>query len=140
MKQMQKLGPLQEILKMIPGMGCQMEGIKLSGDELHQMEAIIQSMTQAERENPELIEASRRRRIARGSGCEVEDVSGLVKSFTQAAAMMKQMAGMGMRDRMAFAKNMTQQGMFGMPKFKVKQRSHRLTKKEREKLKKKKKR
>ena len=140
MKQMQKLGPLGEIMKLIPGMGSQMEGFKLDGDELKRMEAIIYSMTPAEREAPDRIDAPRRRRIARGSGTAVEDVSGLVKSFTQAAGMMKQMAGMGMRDRMAFAKQMTAGGGFGMPKFKTKQRSHRLTKKEREKLKKKKRR
>jgi len=141
MKQMQKLGPLGEIMKLIPGMGSQMEAFKLDGDEMKRMEAIIYSMTPAEREAPERIDAPRRRRIARGSGTAPEDVSGLVKSFTQAAGMMKQMAGMGMRDRMAFAKQMTAGGgMFGMPKFKTKQRSHRLTKKEREKLKKKKRR
>ena len=102
------------------------------------MEAIIHSMTAKERENPEIIEANRRRRIARGSGTAPEDVSGMVKSFTMMAGMMKQMAGMGMRDRMKFAQQMGQTGMMGgMPKFKVKQRSHRNTKKERERDKKK---
>ncbi|MFB3892934.1 MAG: signal recognition particle protein [Phycisphaerae bacterium] len=142
MRQMRKLGSMKDILKMIPGMGGGMpEGMELDEDELVRMEAIIQSMTKKEREDPTIIEASRRRRIARGSGCEPEDVSGLVKSFTQMQGMMKQMAGMGMRDRMKFAQQMGQAGMSGMvPKFKVKQRSHRKTKKERERDRKKKRR
>ncbi len=141
MKQMKKLGPLKEILKMMPGMSGQLEGMQMDDGEMERMEAIIYSMTPAERENPELLEANRRRRIARGSGTEPEDVSGLVKSFTMAANMMKQMAGMGAKDRMKFAQQMGQAGAMGMtPRFKVKQRSHRLTKKERDEKKRKKKR
>jgi len=141
MRQMRKMGPLKEMLKLIPGMGGQIEAMGLSGEEFQQMEAMIQSMTPAEREDPAIIEASRRRRIARGSGADPQDVSGLVKSFNMASGMMKQMAGMGTRDRMKFAQQVGQMGMSGaMPRFKVKQRSKRLTKKEREKLKKKRRR
>jgi len=140
MKSMQKIG-LKDMLKLIPGMGGQMDAFKIDGDELQAMEAIIHSMTSKEREDPSVIEASRRRRIARGSGTEPEDVSGLVKSFTMASGMMKQMAGMGMRDRLSFAKQMGSMDMFGGGmKFKVKQRSKRLTKKEREKKRKKRRR
>ena len=139
MKQMQKLGPLKQIMKLMPGMGGQVDAMQLDGRELESMEAIIHSMTPAERENPSIIEASRRRRIARGSGTEPQDVSGMVKSFNMAANMMGQMAGMGMRDRMAFAQRMGQMGLAGgMPKFKVKKRSKRLTKKDRAKKKSKK--
>jgi signal recognition particle subunit SRP54 len=141
MKQMKKLGSMKDILKMLPGMGSQLEGFDIDEDELVRMEAVIQSMTAAEREDPSVVEASRRRRIARGSGTQPEDVSGLIKSFTQTAGMMKQMAGMGAKDRMRFAQQMGQAGMMGMtPRFKVKQRSHRKTKKEREREKKKKRR
>jgi len=140
-KQMQKLGPLKEIMKMLPGAGGNIEAMQMDGGEMNQMEAIIHSMTPGERDDPSTIEASRRRRIARGSGCEPQDVSGLVKSFTMAAGMMKQMAGMGMRDRMRFAQQVGQMGMTGgTPKFKAKQRSKRLTKKDRQKLKKRRKR
>ncbi len=140
-KQMQKLGPLKDVLKLMPGMSEQMAAMQMSGDELNAMEAIIHSMTPSEREDPTLIEASRRRRIARGSGTQPQDVSGMVKSFSMVSGLMKQMAGMGTKDRAAFAKQMGQMGMTGaMPRFKVKQRSHRLTKKQREKLKKKKRR
>ena len=135
MKQMQKMGPLKSIMKMMPGMGANSEALDmLKGNELQGMEAIINSMTPAEREDPSVIEASRRRRIARGSGKEPQDVSGLVKSFTQAANMMKQMAGMGMGERMKFAKQMAAGGMPGEGMMgKVKQRSKRLTKKQRDK-------
>ena len=137
MRQMKKMGPLKEILKMLGMGGADMAGM-VQGDELKGMEAIILSMTPAERENPDVIEASRRRRIARGSGTEPQDVSGLVKQFTMASGMMKQMSNMGIRDRMKFAQQVGQAGMMGMtPKFKVKQRSKRLTKKDREKKKKK---
>jgi len=137
MRQMKKMGPLKEILKMLGMGGADMAGM-VQGDELKGMEAIILSMTPAERETPDVIEASRRRRIARGSGTDPQDVSGLIKQFTMAAGMMKQMSNMGTRDRMKFAQQVGQAGMMGMtPKFKVKQRSKRLTKKDREKKKKK---
>jgi signal recognition particle subunit SRP54 len=138
MRQMKKLGPLKDIMKMMPGMG-QMGDMEMDGDELKRTEAIILSMTPAEREDPSVIEASRRRRIAAGCGMQTQDVSGLVKQFRQAADMMKMMAGMKGKDRMAFAQKMGQMGMGGgMPK--VKQRSKRLSPKERAKRKKSKKR
>jgi len=139
MRQMRKMGPIKEMLKLMPGMGGQLDAMGVSGDEFGQMEAVIQSMTPAEREDPSVIEASRRRRIARGAGTKPQDVSGLVKSFTMASGMMKQMAGMGARDRMRFAQQMSQMGAAGAtPRFKVKQRSKRLTRKQRAKRKSKK--
>jgi len=138
MRQMKKMGPLKDIMKMMPGMG-QMGDMEMDGDELKRTEAIILSMTPAEREDPSIIEASRRRRIAAGCGAQPQDVSGLVKQFRQAADMMKMMAGMKGKDRMAFAQKMGKMGMGGgMPK--VKQRSKRLSPKERAKRKKNKKR
>jgi len=139
MKQMQKLGSMKQILKMIPGMGGQLDAMQMDGNEMRRMEAIILSMTPAEREDPGVIEASRRRRIAKGAGQDTQDVSGLIKSFTQAAGMMKQMAGMGTRDRMKMAQSMGQMGMAGGFPGKVKQRSKRLTAKEKAKRRKKKK-
>jgi signal recognition particle subunit SRP54 len=131
MEQMRKMGPMKQILKMMPGMGSQMEGMQVDDGELSRMRGIIQSMTRAERDDPSIIDASRRRRIARGSGSEPADVSGLVKNFTMMSSMMKQMAGMGAKERMAYAQQMGQAGMTGAaPRFKVKQRSKRLSKKE----------
>ncbi len=138
MQQMKKLGPMKEILKLIPGLGSQVGQIDMPEDALSQMEAIIHSMTPAERENPKTIDGSRRRRIARGSGSSPEDVSGLVKNFTQMQHMMQQMAGMGPMDRMRMARQMGQMDMAGgMPNMKMRQRSKRLTKKERAKKKRK---
>ncbi|NQU76106.1 MAG: signal recognition particle protein, partial [Planctomycetes bacterium] len=133
MQQMKKLGPMNEVLKMIPGIGGQLKQMDIPDDALGGMEAIIHSMTEVERENPKIVDGSRRRRIARGSGTEAEDVSGLVKSFSQMQAVMKQMAGMGMMDRMRFAKQMGQMDLAGgkMPGLKMKQRSKRLSKKDR---------
>ena len=138
MKQMQKLGSMKDILKLMPGMGGgAMDGMQVDDGEFKKMEAIIHSMTPVEREDPSVIEAQRRRRIAKGSGTEPQDVSGMIKSFNMAAGMMQQMAGMGTKDRMRFAQQMGQMGAVGgMPKFKVKQRSKRLTAKERSKRKK----
>jgi signal recognition particle subunit SRP54 len=141
MRQMQKMGPLKEIVKMMGIGGDQLAGMGLQGNELSAMEAVILSMTPEERSDPSIIEASRRRRIARGSGTEPQDVSGLIKNFNMASGMMKQMAGMGMRDRMRFAQQVGQAGMMGMtPQFKVKKRSKRLTKKQRDKRKRKRRR
>jgi signal recognition particle subunit SRP54 len=111
-------------------------------DAMVPMEAIIHSMTADERSDPKSIDGSRRRRIARGSGTAPEDVSGLVKTFSQMQHMMKQMAGMGMMDRMRFAKQMGQMDLMGgrMPNLKMKQRSKRLTAKERAERKKKRRR
>jgi signal recognition particle subunit SRP54 len=96
MQQMRKLGPLNQILGMIPGMSQLARGEELvSEKQLKQIEAIIFSMTVHERRNPELIKGSRRERIARGSGTSVQEVSQLTKQFQQMQRMMKQMSGGG---------------------------------------------
>lgn len=95
LQKLQKLGSIQDLLKMVPGMGQlakQIDGQELSSD-LKQIEAIINSMTTQERRLPNVLNASRRRRIARGSGTTVEDVNQLVKRFREMQKMMKQ-AGM----------------------------------------------
>ena len=137
MKQMRKMGPMTQLLKLIPGMASQLQDMQVDEREIDRMEAIINSMTKAERANPDIVDASRRRRIARGSGTEPADVSGLIKSFNTAAAMMKQMAGMGPRQRIQFAQQMGSLDLFGRgPMLRTKQRSKRLSKKERAKRKK----
>ena len=89
LKQLKRMGPLKELLGMIPGMGKQMPIPELDGGELNQIEAIIQSMTPAERQDPEIIDGSRRVRIARGSGSDPTDVSGLLKQFRQMKQVMR---------------------------------------------------
>ncbi len=100
MKKMKSMGSMKEIMKMVPGMGQQVNDMSMDDSELTRFEAIINSMTPRERKNPEVIEASRRRRIAQGSGTDPKDVSGLLKSFSQVRQMMKSMSGMSAGQRM----------------------------------------
>ena len=96
MQQMRKLGPLQDILKMIPGMGQLARDEDLVSDkQLKRVEAMIFSMTIQERRNPEIIKVSRRERIAKGSGTTMQDVNALIKQFQQMQRMMKQLANGG---------------------------------------------
>ncbi len=93
MQQMRKLGPLQELLKLIPGLGQLARNEELVDErQLKRVEAMIFSMTPYERRNPEVIKGSRRTRIARGSGTSEQEVSALVKQFQQMQRMMKQIA------------------------------------------------
>jgi signal recognition particle subunit SRP54 len=92
MQQVRSMGPLQSILKMLPGVGQQLNGLKVDDKELDRLQAIITSMTPAERANPKIIDGSRRRRIAAGSGTNVQAVSNLVKQFAQMQKLMRQMA------------------------------------------------
>jgi len=119
MKKMKKMGSMKQIMKMVPGMGSQLDGIDMDDGEIVRFEAIIHSMTPKERQRPELVEASRRRRIARGSGADPKDVSGLIKNFAQVRDMMKSMSRMSMMDRMKSAGQFAQMAAGGiMPKLK----------------------
>ncbi len=93
MQQMKKMGPLDSILGMLPGVGSKLKDVEIDNDALKKPEAIIHSMTPQERRNPDILNASRRKRIAAGSGTTVQDVNALIKQFTQARQMMKQMMG-----------------------------------------------
>lgn len=96
MQQMKKMGPIKDLLKMIPGMDASKLGdIKIDEKEMAHTEAIIKSMTKKERENPAIINASRKKRIAKGSGTAIQDVNKLLSSFEQAKKMMKQFKDMG---------------------------------------------
>jgi signal recognition particle subunit SRP54 len=95
MKQVRKMGPLQNVLGLMPGMGKAMKQVRelnMDERELDRLEAIILSMTPAERANPTIIDGSRRKRIARGSGTTVQAVNQLVKQFAQMRKMMAQLA------------------------------------------------
>ena len=102
LQEMKKLGPLDELMKMIPGARLP-AGAQIDERELKRTEAIIQSMTAGERERPQIIDGSRRKRIARGSGTTVQDVNRLLRQFEQTQAMLKRFGGkrgrlpMGMR-------------------------------------------
>ena len=96
MKQMRNMGGLSSLLSMMPGMGKQMGDIESMVDEkqLARMEAIVLSMTPAERQNPKLLNPSRKHRIARGSGVDIAVVNKFIKQFEQSQKMMKQLPGM----------------------------------------------
>ena len=91
----QKMGPLEQILGLMPGMGKAMKGIELKGNELKKVEAVILSMTDEEKRKPHIIDGSRRRRIAYGSGTSVQDVNNLMKQFFTMQKMMKKVSKFG---------------------------------------------
>jgi signal recognition particle subunit SRP54 len=104
LRQMRRMGPLQGILSMIPGLGAQMKGMKIDEREIDRTEAIILSMTAEERRQPDLIKGSRRLRIARGSGTSVQHVNQLVKQFAQVRKVMRQVGRGKMPDLGALAR------------------------------------
>src|SRR3979490_444984 len=94
MRPVRKMGPLTNVLGMIPGLaGAQLKNMKVDERELDRIQAIILSMTPEERRRPELIKGSRRLRIARGSGTNVQAVNQLVKQFDQMRKLMRQIGG-----------------------------------------------
>jgi signal recognition particle subunit SRP54 len=99
MQQVKKMGPLQNIIGMIPGIPKELKNAQVDDRELGKVEAIIRSMTPAEREDPAIINGSRRLRIARGSGTTTQDVNALLKQFKMVQQMMRQVAG-GKRPRL----------------------------------------
>lgn len=96
LQQVKKMGPLDELLKMMPGANKikGLENAKVDEKQMGRVEAVIQSMTTVERNNPEIINASRRKRIAKGSGTSIQDVNRLLKQFEDMKKMVKQMTNM----------------------------------------------
>ncbi len=95
MSAVKKMGGVKDMMKMLPGMGQQVKDVDFDGKEMRQMEGMVYSMTLKERKDPDLIDASRRRRIAAGAGVQPNDVSGLVKTFKRSRDMMKSLSGGG---------------------------------------------
>ena len=108
MQQLKKMGPLQNVLGMLPGLGGKLKNAQIDDQAMKKPEAIIRSMTPRERRNPDILNASRRKRIARGAGVEVQDVNALMRQFEQTRKMLKQMMG----NKRGFSR-----GMRGMPPF-----------------------
>ena len=118
--QMRNMGGMMGMLDKLPGVSGLPEDVKGKLDDklTHRMEAIISSMTPAERRNPEIIKGSRKRRIAAGSGMQIQDVNRLLKQFDQMQRMMKKISGKGgMRKLMSGMKNMMPPGGFGRGPF-----------------------
>ena len=91
MENINKMGNINDLLGMIPGLGNKLKGVSIDEKELDRNKAIIQSMTKKERRNPDLIKGSQKKRIADGSGTQIQDVNRLLKQFEQSKLMMKQM-------------------------------------------------
>ncbi len=103
-QQIQKMGNLKELASMIPGVGKAIKDIDIDDKAFKGIEAIIQSMTAEEREHPEILNGSRRKRIAKGSGTDIQDVNRLIKQFDDARKMMKAVSGI--KNPMALMRNM----------------------------------
>lgn len=100
LREMKKMGNLKEMLAMLPGVGKQLNDVEIDERQFDCTQAIILSMTPAEREKPDLINPSRKRRIAAGCGMQVEDVNRLLKQYRDMQRMFKQFSGKGMRKKM----------------------------------------
>ncbi len=114
-QQIKKMGNLKDLASMIPGVGKAIKDIDIDDNAFKGIEAIILSMTPAERANPGLLNSSRRQRIAKGSGTNLQEVNRLIKQFEQTRKMMKMVTGSNMSRLMA---SMPKGGMPGMPKMK----------------------
>src|SRR5690606_38427874 len=99
-QQIKKMGSMKDLLGMIPGAGKALKGMDIDDDAFKGIEAIIHSMTPQERTTPALLNGSRKKRIAKGSGTSVQEVNQLLKQFTQMSKMMKMMQGGGGRKMM----------------------------------------
>ena len=114
MKSLRRMGPMKQLLGMLPGVGSMLKDIDIDEKQLDRTEAMIQSMTADERAHPETIKGTRQRRIAKGSGNEQPQVSQLVKQFNTINKMTKQMGGMSAASRASAAKELAGGGMGGM--------------------------
>jgi signal recognition particle subunit SRP54 len=94
MQQVKKMGGIGDMLNMLPGMNKQLKNVEIDDNALSKPEAIINSMTKTERSNPDIINPSRKKRIAAGAGVDISEVNALVKQFEQSKKMMKQFSGM----------------------------------------------
>ena len=102
LRQLRKMGSMESLLGMIPGVGKQLKGLSIDEGAQNRAEAIVLSMTPDERRRPEIINGSRRQRIARGSGNSIQDVNRLLKQFSMMQKMMKNMQKPGRRGKFAF--------------------------------------
>ena len=104
-QQIKKMGNMKDLMGMIPGMGKALKGVDIDDDAFKGIEAMIKSMTIEERSNPKILNGSRRKRIANGSGTSIQEVNQLIKQFGQMGKMMKMMQGSGAKQMMQMMKN-----------------------------------
>jgi len=114
-QQIKKMGNIKDLASMIPGMGKALKDVDIDDNAFKSIEAIIQSMTPKERANPDIINQSRKLRIAKGSGTKIEEVNRLMKQFDQTRKVMRMVTGAGNSKMAQMAAAMKMRG--GMPKF-----------------------
>ena len=100
LEQIKKMGNMKDLMGMIPGMGKQMKNVDIKEDSFKGIEAMINSMTPAERADPDLIDSNRKKRIAKGAGKDIQEVNNFMKQFEQMRGMMKNMNKMPMLGKM----------------------------------------
>ena len=105
-QQIKKMGNLKDLAAMIPGIGKQLKDVDIDDNAFKSIEAIIQSMTPQERSHPEILNTSRRNRIAKGSGTNIQEVNRLIKQFDQTRKMMRMVTGAGMKNMMGQMRHM----------------------------------
>ena len=109
-QQIKKMGNIKDLARMLPGVGKALKDVDIDNSSFKGVEAIIQSMTPFEKEHPEVLNGSRRNRIASGSGTSIAEVNRLIKQFEQTKKVMKNVAGGGLRNRMAQMRNLRNMG------------------------------
>ena len=109
-QQIKKMGNIKDLASMLPGVGRALKDVDIDNSSFKNVEAIIQSMTPFEKEHPEVLNGSRRNRIASGSGTSIAEVNRLIKQFEQTKKVMKNVAGGGLRNRMAQMRNLRNMG------------------------------
>ena len=110
--QIKKMGSVKSIMSMLPGVGQKLRDVEIDERQFDRIEAIIKSMTPKERAKPELLNASRKRRVAAGSGMKVEDINRLLTQYEQMKKMMRQMSGKGGKRKMMRGMGMPGPGGF----------------------------
>jgi signal recognition particle subunit SRP54 len=114
LKTLRRMGPLKQLMGLLPGVGSMLKDAHIDDSQLDRVEAMINSMNRKERTNPEIIDNSRRKRIATGSGTQVNDVTQLVKQFTTINKLTKQMAGMSAANKVKAVKELGSGGLGGL--------------------------
>lgn len=114
LRTLRRMGPLKQLLGLIPGVGSALKDVHIDDKQLDRVEAIVHSMTPGERRKPDSMDMSRRKRIARGSGTDPNEVGQLGKQFTAVSKLAKQMAGLNAMSRVKAVKELGEGGMEGM--------------------------
>lgn len=114
LRAIRRMGPLKQLLGLLPGVGSALKDAHIDDKQFDRVEAIINAMTRKERQKPDVIDNSRRRRIAMGAGVKAEDVSQLVKQFTTLSKLTRQMAGMSASSKVKAVKELGQGGLGGL--------------------------